>query len=171
MYENPASRCKLRNNRPNQALQCGFNQFVRDDCTQEGIHEFFRATRVMVFNQPSNHFIMVVVAQGKIVGMIDIKENRHICLFFVDSSYQRQGVGKALLDHALAYCLRNTPEVTAIDVHSSLFAVPIYKKLGFRQTKPEQIRNGIRFVEMVKQLQPQSGYLRLTGRNKVDRIT
>jgi GNAT superfamily N-acetyltransferase len=95
---------------------------------------------------------MVVVTQGKIVGMIDIKENCHICLFFVDSSYQRRGVGRVLLDHALAHCLRNTSKVTVIDVHSSLFAVPIYKKLGFRQTKPEQIRNEIRFVEMVKQI-------------------
>ena len=99
---------------------------------------------------------MLAVARDKIVGMIDMKENHHICLFFVDSFYQRQGIGKALLDHALAYCLRSNPDVTTINVHASLFAVPIYKKLGFRQTQPEQIKNGIRFVKMVRQLQPQS---------------
>ena len=137
-------------------VECGFNQFVRGDCTQAGISEFFRAARVMVSNQSPNHFIMIAVARAKIVGMIDMKENHHICLFFVDSFCQRQGIGKALLDHALAYCLRSNPDVTTINVHSSLFAVPIYKKLGFRQTQPEQIKNGIRFVKMVRQLQLQS---------------
>ena len=33
---------------------------------------------------------MILDAQGKIIGMIDMKEIRHISLFFFESSCQRQ---------------------------------------------------------------------------------
>ena len=41
-----------------------------------------------------------------------------------------------------------------IDVNSSLWAVPAYEKLGFKQMGPQQELKGIHFVPMVKELEP-----------------
>ena len=49
---------------------------------------------------------------------------------------------------ALAICRREKPDLVAITVNSSPYAVPIYERLGFRQTKPEQVVDGIRIVPM-----------------------
>ncbi len=133
-----------------------FNEFVRDDFTREGIDEFFRAASSMIFDHPAGHSILVAAALGKVVGMINVKDNRHISLFFVDKARHGKGIGRALLHHAIEHCSLHAPENNTIDVNSSLHAVPIYEKLGFRRTKSEQTMNGIRFVEMVKSLKPKS---------------
>ena len=135
-------------------VQRVFDEFVRSDFTQEGVVEFLRAARVMVFDRPSDHFVMVAESDGRIVGMIDMKESSHVSLLFVDVQCHRQGIGRQLLDHALAVCRSARPDLNQVDVHSSLWAVPVYERLGFRQTKPEQTINGIRFVAMTKHLEP-----------------
>jgi GNAT superfamily N-acetyltransferase len=136
-------------------VERGFDEFVRDDCTPEGVAEFMRATRSMVFDRPPRHFLMVAESDGRIVGMIDVKGDSHICLFFVDSGYQGRGIGRKLLDQAVALCAGRRAGLSEMDVHSSLWAIPVYEKLGFEQTEPEQESHGIRFVEMVKKLEPQ----------------
>ncbi|MFZ1946229.1 MAG: GNAT family N-acetyltransferase [bacterium] len=131
----------------------GFDEFVRRDCTQDGIGEFLRASHAMVFSRPSGHFVMVAESDGQIVGMIDVKGHSHICLLFVDSSCHRQGIGRRLVERATAICRSRKPDLSMIDVNSSLWAVPVYVRLGFRQMEPEQERNGIRFVRMVRAIE------------------
>ncbi len=126
-----------------------FNEFVRSDFTPEGIEEFFRSARSFIFDHPADHTIIVALAQGRVVGIIDLKDNQHISLFFVDSTCRSRGIGRALLHHAMDLASRRAPDNSAIDVNSSLYAVPVYEKLGFRRTGPEQTVNGIRFVNMV----------------------
>jgi GNAT superfamily N-acetyltransferase len=134
-------------------VERGFDQFVRADFAEEGIAEFARAARLMVFEQPPEHFVMVAEGDDHIVGMIDMRDHSHICLFFVEPSCIGKGIGRGLLGCAVAECRKHNADLQQIDVNSSLWAVPVYRKLGFRQRKPEQIINGIRFVEMVKELE------------------
>jgi GNAT superfamily N-acetyltransferase len=108
----------------------------------------------MVFERPTDHFTMVAESDDRIVGMIDMKGHSHVCLFFVDARWHRQGIGRQLLDHALAFCRNAKPDIDQVDVNSSVWAVPVYERLGFRQTKPEQTINGIRFVAMRRLLCP-----------------
>lgn len=131
-------------------VKAGFDEYVSPDLTEEGINEFFRAAREMIYGKPTAHCIMVAESKNGIVGMIDIKDNNHICLFFIAKEFHGRGIGRELLEQATAECIRNNNQ--EIEVNSSLFAVQIYKKLGFVQTKPEQVLNGIRFVPMVKML-------------------
>ena len=56
---------------------------------------------------------------------------------------------------ALGICLNSKPDLQQIDVNSSLYAEPVYEKLGFRQTGAEQVKNGIRFIPMVLDLRQQ----------------
>lgn len=63
-------------------------------------------------------------------------EKSHIALFFVEGKYHRHEVAKV-------NC--NSDKMT---VNSSLYAVPVYAKLGFSQTDKEQVVNGMRFTPM-----------------------
>ena len=95
----------------------GFNAYVRDDITTEGIEEFYRAIRIMVFERPSNHFIFVAETNSHIVGMIDVKENYHISIFFVEPSCMGKGIGRGLLSHAIMLCHQNKPDFIARYTH------------------------------------------------------
>lgn len=70
-------------------------------------------------------------------------EGSHLALFFVDGKYHNQGIGKSLWNAVLAE--NTSPTIT---VHSSLFAVEVYRKLGFIQTGDVQEDAGIQYVPM-----------------------
>lgn len=144
---------KMRDSDENQVfdlVKAGFDEYVLADVAEEGEKEFYRAAREMVYNKPTGHFIIIAESKTRIVGMINVRNNNHICLFFVAKEFQRKGIGRGLLERAIEVCIARDSNAREIDVNSSLFAVESYKKLGFSQTKPEQIVNGIRFVPMTK---------------------
>lgn len=98
-----------------------------------------------------NHFRLVAESADEnreIIGIVEIREYRHVCLLFVDSKYQRRGVGKRLLREAFTECKKKgSREIT---VNSSPNAVPAYQRFGFEQVDKEKEMNGIRFVPMKK---------------------
>ena len=67
----------------------------------------------------------------------------HLALFFVDGNHHRQGVGRSLWNTVLE---ENTSPI--ITVHSSLYAVDVYKKLGFIIVGELQSDDGISYVPM-----------------------
>ena len=71
-------------------------------------------------------------------------ERPHISLFFVRREWHRRGVGRALL-HAMASAA-DYPEMT---VHSSPYAVEVYRRFGFVPLGGEREENGIRYTPMV----------------------
>ncbi|MBN2525861.1 MAG: GNAT family N-acetyltransferase [Deltaproteobacteria bacterium] len=131
-----------------------FNEYVRCDLTDAGVTEFFRAAREMIFESPSNHFLLVARADDMIVGMCDVGDFHHIRLFFVESSFHRRGIGRALITASERRCLNHHSAEMVMDVNSSLFAEPVYTRLGFAGTDGVQEVNGIRFVPMKKKLVP-----------------
>ena len=78
-----------------------------------------------------------------LVGLLATRGNSHIALFFVEPCLQRQGIGRALFTAARDACVSD-----AMTVHSSPYAVEIYKKLGFHAISHEQTQDGIRFTPM-----------------------
>lgn len=81
---------------------------------------------------------------NQIVGIIASRsEGTHVALFFVDGRYHRQGIGRKLWQFLLKSC--NSDIIT---VNSSLYAVEVYKKLGFIPMGDVQKDNGIQFVPM-----------------------
>jgi GNAT superfamily N-acetyltransferase len=77
-------------------------------------------------------FVLVARLAERIVGVIEIREHKHIALLFVETAYQRQGIAKNLIDEALVYCLRHDPNLKEITVNASANALKFYEKLGFR---------------------------------------
>jgi GNAT superfamily N-acetyltransferase len=77
------------------------------------------------------------------VGMIEVRDGRHICLFFVDGAFQGRGIGRRLFEAALA---QRESTSGYMEVHASPFSVPVYTALGFRKTA------GIKYVPMRMEL-------------------
>lgn len=82
--------------------------------------------------------------KSELVGVIATRnEGTHLALFFVDGDHQGKGIGRSLWNAVLA---ENVSE--KITVHSSLYAVGIYQKLGFTVAGEMQSDGGIQFVPM-----------------------
>lgn len=80
----------------------------------------------------------------ELIGIIATRnEGSHVALFFVKGMYHGKGIGRALWNAVLE---ENTSYT--VTVHSSLFAVPIYEKLGFVQTDDVQEDGGIQYIPM-----------------------
>ena len=95
---------------------------------------------------------MVASTPDGLAGMLEMRQNNHVALLFVDKAFHRQGVARALLDHALGEARRHQPDAERMTVNSSRYGVPAYEKLGFRQTGPERAVNGIAFIPMAMRL-------------------
>ena len=67
----------------------GYNEFVKADITEEGTTDFFKTAEDFIYNTPVNHFILVALNENRITGMIDVRDNNHICLFFVNKDFNR----------------------------------------------------------------------------------
>jgi ribosomal protein S18 acetylase RimI-like enzyme len=127
-----------------------FDEFVAPDFPREGVEEFLKFIQPDALRERSGRdsFALLATLNDEMVGMIEIRDHDHISLYFVDQAHMGEGIGRELWCRALAICRRERPDLAQISVNSSLYAVSIYEKLGFRQTKPEQMVNGIRFVPM-----------------------
>lgn len=130
-------------------IEC-FNEFVAPGYSEDGIIEFskyvtLKSTRDRLSR---NHFMLLALDGNLIAGVIEVRNNNHISLFFVRKEYQNQGIGRKLYELAIEKCKTLKPDVDVIDVNSSPYAVPIYEKLGFVKVSNEQIANGMRFTPM-----------------------
>jgi GNAT superfamily N-acetyltransferase len=127
-----------------------FDKYVAPDYSAEGIAEFRKYNRPeeVIRRSSADHFVLVATKKRKIIGVIEIRNNRHVSLLFVASDFHGQGIGRQLWDRAFQKSRDVDPAGREFTVNSSPYAVPIYEKLGFRRTSPEQIHNGLRFVPM-----------------------
>lgn len=83
---------------------------------------------------------------GVLRGVLAVRGEAHISLFFVEKENHRQGIGRALWTHYADAC--RAAGIHHITVNSSPYAVEVYCRLGFTETDAEQTRNGIRYIPM-----------------------
>ena len=131
-----------------------FTEFIADEYSDEGRAEFSRYTQpaAIVERTNANHFVLLAVEAHKVVAAIEIRDNDHVALMFVDVKFQRRGIARELLQRAIALARPAKPALDRVTVNSSRFGVAFYEKLGFRQTGPERVVNGIVFIPMAHQL-------------------
>lgn len=120
-----------------------FLEFEAVNYPEEGKSAFYNAIH-------SKDYLGTLTAYGafvqdEIIGILATRnEGAHIALFFVDGKYQRRGIGRKLFDKSLEENDKNI-----ITVHSSEYALEVYKKLGFTQTAGIREDGGIRFIPMI----------------------
>lgn len=128
-----------------------FDEFIGPGYAPEGVDTFksFIQPAEIAWRSLNGNFILVAKDENEIIGVIEMKNYKHISLLFVAKEYHRQGVAKQLLRQAVSRCRTAEWEELELTVNSSPFAVPVYQKLGFTPVGPEQVQNGIRFVPMI----------------------
>jgi len=127
-----------------------FDEFVAPLYSQEGVSEFMKYLRVAELTErlKAGNFVLLAKSGSDIIGVVEVRENSHIALLFVEGSHQKIGTGKELLKRAIETCKTRNPDTHRITVNSSPNAVTAYQNMGFNATKQEQVVNGIRFVPM-----------------------
>ena len=78
-----------------------------------------------------------------LAGVLCMRAPQHIGGFFVDAAYQRRGIGRRLFE-----AMRRDYDRQCFTVHSSPYAVEIYRHLGFVPTDSEQLTDGLRYTPM-----------------------
>ncbi len=121
-----------------------FMEFEAPDYPEEGVAEFKRFVALDAMAPPvasGERPMWCCETDGKIVGVIALRNVTHICLLFVEKAYHRRGVARALFEAA-------SQGKAFITVFSSPYAVEAYRRLGFVPTDTEQLQNGLRFTPM-----------------------
>ena len=127
-----------------------FYQFIAPFYSDAGVKEFMKYAdaSTLAGRIQGNNFVLIAELHNEIIGIIEIRENNHIALFFVAPEHQHKGIGRELLNMAVHECIASEPKLTKITVNSSPNAVSAYRALGFIKIDEEKTLNGIRFVHM-----------------------
>lgn len=89
----------------------------------------------------------VAMLENKLVGVVGVKENRHLYHLFVDENHQRQGIASELWRVASQVCLdEGNPGV--FTVSSSTYAKAVYEHLGFVAKSGPQNKNDVIVIPM-----------------------
>jgi len=84
---------------------------------------------------------------GRVLGLIELKESRHISMLFVDPNVQGRGIGRQLVEAALAQA-----RADVITVSASLPSVPAYTRYGFTLAGPVAEAAGLVYQPMKRAL-------------------
>lgn len=85
-----------------------------------------------------------------LVGVVALRTGQHISLLFVRGRFHHLGIATQLVQLAVETVAAEEPEIRAVTVNASPYAVGFYKKIGFTPLKEEQKADGIRFTPMRK---------------------
>lgn len=130
-----------------------FYEYIAPSYSQEGINTFLNMVSPEILKEMqknSDQFVMVADYQNQIVGMLAIKNMSHIALLFVDSAFQKQGIGKSLIKVALKTCQEKNPNLESITVSSSTNSLSFYKSFGFDVEAEEVNEKGYAFYTYEK---------------------
>ncbi len=131
-----------------------FERFNAPEYSEEGIANFYKFVHDDMLRNMfvAGHYQLFVATDGdNYVGMLSLREKKHISLLFVDEKYHRHGVASALLTFVCNYALFEEG-VEKLTVNASPYAVGFYHKKGFRDLQGETTADGIRYTPMEKDL-------------------
>jgi GNAT superfamily N-acetyltransferase len=131
-----------------------FTEFVAPEFAQEGVDEFLRyaTPESLIKRTQADHFVLLALFDGRIIGIIEVRHHRHIALLFVDGQHHGIGIASELIQRAATRCIAENRGLRSLNVNASPNSVSFYQSLGFVPTAGEQTHNGIRFVPMLLEM-------------------
>ncbi len=122
-----------------------FSLAVAPSLSHEGVETFKSIASVdsLLIRMSEDNMILVCEEHGRVVGVVELKEGRHIAMLFVSPDYQKRGVGRDLISAILPFASAVTVTVSAS--HNS---VPAYLKYGFTCAGDPDIKSGLAFQPM-----------------------
>lgn len=94
-----------------------------------------------LLNADFMHFVYTL--DDVVVGYIALQGGSHVYHLFVATEAQGKGIARALWERVCAEA-----PATRYTVRSSLYAVPVYQKFGFRESGPGANKEGIGYQPM-----------------------
>jgi GNAT superfamily N-acetyltransferase len=127
-----------------------FDRLVAPQFSQQGIDEFRKYVRPEALAERAREGHKVILAHegDALLGMIEIREAKHISLLFVDEAHQGRGIGRELISRAFQHCHAANAGITSVTVHASPNSVEFYRRVGFLPEGSERVENGIRYRPM-----------------------
>ena len=126
-------------------VTAAFLDSIAEGLSEKGIATFKELSSPEAFARRMNedNCMFVYEEQGQIMGMIELKEGRHVAMMFVSPIYQNQGVGRELIQVALSHS-----RVQSVTVSAALPSVAAYQRYGFEVVGVEQEKQGLRYIPM-----------------------
>lgn len=127
-----------------------FLEFEGDDYSPEGIRsfeDFITNSGLKRMFVMGTYQVMAAYSDGRMVGVISLRNETHISLLFVDGHYHRRGIGRALI-LTLAGYVKAEIGLKRLTVNASPYGVGFYHRLGFQDLGPEKQQDGIIFTPM-----------------------
>lgn len=88
---------------------------------------------------------LVYKMQSNIIGMLEVRDNTHISMFFVDDNFFKKGIATSLFEK-----MKNILNYEHYSVNASEYALEFYKKLGFIKLSDDiKIEDGVHFHPMI----------------------
>ncbi|MFB6342021.1 GNAT family N-acetyltransferase [Saccharicrinis sp. FJH62] len=127
-----------------------YDEYVAPDYTEKGNRFFYDwiEPEKIADRQVEQSNLLVATNNTRIIGMIEIRENRNISLLFVDQNYHGKGIARELYKAALEICCSRDKQLNKFYVHASPFSIPVYERLGFKATGKMQEEHGIKYLPM-----------------------
>lgn len=117
--------------------------------SQEGIDTFLYFLNSDEFRQyiaDKDKLFYGCFDENTLIGVIGMRNESHITVCFVDSNYQRMGIGRKLMTILIDSSVKNN--IPFITVNSSPYGLPFYKSIGFNATDKELSEDGIIYTPM-----------------------
>lgn len=89
----------------------------------------------------------IAEAGSELAGVVAIRDGAHLYHLFVAERFHRRGLATRLWDHARAEALAHG-NPGRFTVNSSLFAIPLYQRLGFAASGDAVVKDGLAFQPM-----------------------
>lgn len=131
-----------------------FLKFEAKDYGKEGVDSFrdFLSDAMMRRMFLMGEYPVFIALDGKKqVGMISLRNKKHISLLFVEEEYHRRGIGRRLIKSIEEY-IRQEYRGRMMTVNASPYAVGFYHQIGFEDVAPELAKDGIIYTPMEKKL-------------------
>jgi len=123
-------------------------EFIVGEFSEEGRRHLlthFSVTEMAERLVSTNYRFQVVELDGTLVGVVAVRERTHLQYLFVSKAWQRTGLARRLWEQARRQADNASGRFT---VNASSYAVPAYRRLGFRPIGTVQETSGVRYQPM-----------------------
>ena len=131
-------------------IEDSFAEFIEPGFEEEGKQTFRNHIQNERQRESLADDIFGFVAQDSngILGVVLICKDTHIQWLFVGKRWHRQGIARKLIDATVDQVTIRSPDARYITVKSSLYALDVYRRIGFTSAGEQFAENGIICVPM-----------------------
>lgn len=149
------------------AVYDSFNTFDAADYTERGCASFmgYASFNNFVYRQRNNHETFVAKVEDDIAGMIETRNRNHISMLFVPPKHIKTGIGRALMEYAIAHMRETNANLHRITVNASPYAYGFYRHMGFLDAEPTVETDGMIYTPMKLLVSPFAEILSNTKEN------